>query len=150
MLGLNNTRLVDTQQQWQVTPQIEWSLLSYPALLAQKESQAYLSEAAYSEYQQVVLKAINESELSLQLLVKQTDQKALAQTRFNYANNAFLQAQAMYQEGQIPYLELLDARQDVLIAEKNNIDSSILSLIAKVSTYQAFNGHWSHQLTIEN
>lgn len=150
VLGLNNTRLVDTQQQWQVTPQIEWSLLSYPALLAQKESQAYLSEAAYSEYQQVVLKAINESELSLQLLVKQTDQKAFAQTRFNYANNAFLQAQAMYQEGQIPYLELLDARQDVLIAEKNNIDSSILSLIAKVSTYQAFNGHWSHQLTIEN
>ena len=55
----------------------------------------------------------------------------------------------MYQEGQIPYLELLDARQDVLIAEKNNIDSSILSLIAKVNTYQAFNGRWSYELTVE-
>lgn len=150
VLGLNNTRLVDTQQQWQVAPQIEWSLLSYPALLAQKEAQQFLSEAAYSQYQQAVLKAINESELSLQFLVKQTSQNSFAQTRFRYANDAFLQAQAMYQEGQIPYLELLDARQDVLIAEKNNIDSSILSLIAKVNTYQAFNGHWSYQLTIEN
>ena len=150
ILGLNNTRLVDTQQQWQVSPQIEWSLLSYPALLAQKEAQEFLSKAAYSEYQQVVLKAINESELSLQLLVKQTNQKAFAEDRFKHANNAFLQAQAMYQEGQIPYLELLDARQDVLIAEKSNIDSAISSLIAKVSTYQAFNGHWSHKLTVEN
>ena len=149
VIGLNNTRLVDTQQQWQVNPQIEWSLLSYPALLAQKEAQAFLSEAAYSEYQQVVLNAINESELSLQLLIKQTDQKLFAETRFKHANNAFLQAKTMYQEGQIPYLELLDARQDVLIAEKNNIDSSILSLIAKVNTYQAFNGRWSYELTVE-
>lgn len=150
VLGLNNTRLADTQQQWQVTPQIEWSLLSYPALIAQKEAQEYLSEAAYNEYQQVVLNAINESELSLQLLIKQTNQKLFAEARFKHANNAFSQAQAMYQEGQIPYLELLDARQDVLIAEKNEIDSSILSLIAKVNTYQAFNGHWSHELTTEN
>jgi outer membrane protein, multidrug efflux system len=150
VLGLNNTRLVDTQQQWQVSPQIEWSVLSYPALIAQKQAQQLLSEAAYSDYQQVVLNAINESELSLQFLVKQTNQHAYAQTRFKHANNAFLQAQAMYQEGQIPYLELLDARQDVLIAEKNNIDTSIMTLIAKVSTYQAFNGHWSHQLTIEH
>lgn len=150
VLGLNNTRLVDTQQQWQVTPQLEWSLLSYPALIAQKDAQQFLSEAAYSAYQQVVLKAINESEMSLQFLIKQTNQHSYAQARFKHANNAFLQAQAMYQEGQIPYLELLDARQDVLIAEKNNIDTSISSLIAKVSTYQAFNGHWSQQLITEH
>ena len=55
----------------------------------------------------------------------------------------------MYQEGQIPYLELLDARQDVLVAEKNNIDSAISSLIAKVSTYQAFNGSWSQKLATD-
>ena len=49
----------------------------------------------------------------------------------------------MYQEGQIPYLELLDARQDVLIAQENAVDSTIASLQAKVSAYQAFNGRWS-------
>lgn len=149
VLGLDNTRLVDTQQQWQVSPQIEWSLLSYPALLAQRDAQAFLSEAAYSEYQQVVLEAINESELSLQFLVKQSDMQKFAQQRYKYANNAFLQAEVMYQEGQIPYLELLDARQDVLVAEKNNIDSAISSLIAKVSTYQAFNGSWSQKLATD-
>ncbi len=146
MLSLGNNRLSNTQQQWQVSPQIQWSLLSYPALLAQRDAQQYLSKAAYSDYQQVVLRAISESELSLQLLVKQSEQQGYADKRYTYANNAFLQAEAMYQEGQIPYLELLDARQDVLIAQENAVDSIILSLLAKVNAYQAFNGRWSYAL----
>ncbi|KPH63481.1 TolC family protein [Pseudoalteromonas porphyrae] len=146
VLSLDNNRLSDTQQQWQVAPQIKWSLLSYPALLAQRDAQQYLSEAAYSQYQHVVLNAMSESELSLQLLVKQSQQQDYAKQRFDFANSAFLQAQAMYQEGQIPYLELLDARQDVLIAQENAIDSTISSLLAKVDTYQVFNGRWSYVL----
>jgi multidrug efflux system outer membrane protein len=147
VLSLGNNRLASTQQQWQIAPQIEWSLLSYPALLAQRDAQQYLSEAAYSDYQQVVLNAISESELSLQLLIKHSKQQGYADKRYNFANNAFLQAEAMYQEGQIPYLELLDARQDVLIAQENAVDSSISSLLAKVNAYHAFNGRWSYALT---
>ncbi len=146
VVSLGNNQLSNTQQQWQVSPQIQWSLLSYPALLAQRDAQQFLSKAAFSQYQHVVINAMAESELSLQLLVKQTEQNAYAKERFNYANNAFLQAQAMYQEGQIPYLELLDARQDVLIAQENAVDSTISSLLAKVDTYQVFNGRWSYAL----
>jgi len=146
VLSLGNLHLADTDSQWQVSPQIEWSLLSYPALLAERDAQQYLSEAAYSEYQQVVLKAINESELALQLLVEQGSLQRYADQRYYHANNAFLQAQAMYQEGQVPYLELLDARQDVLIAEENAVDLTISSLLAKVNAYQAFNGRWSYEL----
>ncbi|MCQ8878514.1 TolC family protein [Pseudoalteromonas shioyasakiensis] len=146
VVSLGYNQLSNTQQQWQVSPQIKWSLLSYPALLAQRDAQQFLSKAAFSQYQHVVINAMAESELSLQLLVKQTEQNAYAKERFNYANNAFLQAQAMYQEGQIPYLELLDARQDVLIAQENAVDSTISSLLAKVDTYQVFNGRWSYAL----
>jgi len=147
VLSLDSNSLSNSQQQWQVTPQIEWSLLSYPALLAQRDAQQYLSEAAYSDYQQVVLKAINESELSLQLLLKQDNKHHFANKRYFYANKAFLQAEAMYQEGQIPYLQLLDARQDVLMAEESAVKSSISSLLAKVDAYHAFNGRWSYALS---
>ena len=146
VVSLTSNGLEDTVQQWQVTPKVEWSLLSYPALLAQRDAQQFLSEAAYSDYQSKVLKAISDSELTLQRLVKQQQQLSYADQRFNYANRAFGQAQAMYQEGQIPYLELLDARQDVLIAQENAVDSTIASLQAKVSAYQAFNGRWSFEL----
>lgn len=146
IVSLGNDHLADTQKQWQIAPQIQWSLLSYPALLAQRDAQQYLSEAAYSDYQQVVLNAISESELSLQLLIKQSEQQIYADQRYQFANNAFSQAEAMYQEGQIPYLELLDARQDVLIAQENAVDSTISSLLAKVNAYQAFNGRWSYAL----
>ncbi|GLX78671.1 RND transporter [Thalassotalea insulae] len=147
VLSLGNNQLKDSQHQWQVAPQIEWSLLSYPALLAQRDAQQLLSEAAYNHYQQAVLKAMSDSELSLQSLDKQVKQKYYAERRYLHANKAFSQANAMYQEGQIPYLELLDARRDVLIAQENAVDSTISSLIAKVSAYQAFNGRWSSALT---
>ncbi|ARD43458.1 TolC family protein [Colwellia sp. PAMC 21821] len=146
VLSINSLGLSDTQQQWQVAPQLQWSLLSYPALLAQRDAQQFLSEAAYSDYQQVVLKALSESELSLQLLVNQAQQKQFADQRYSFANKAFLQANAMYEEGQIPYLELLDARQDVLIAQENAVDLTISSLLAKVNAYQSFNGQWSYAL----
>jgi multidrug efflux system outer membrane protein len=146
VLSLGNNDFSNTQQQWQIAPQIEWSLLSYPALLAQRDAQQLLSDAAYSDYKQVVLSAISESELSLQLLIKESAQQGYAKSRYFHANNAFLQAEAMYEEGQIPYLELLDARQDVLTAQENAVDSSISSLLAKVEAYHAFNGRWSYAL----
>lgn len=146
VLSLGDYRLASAQKQWQVMPQIEWSLLSYPQLLAERDAQELLSKASYSEYNQVVLNAISESERSLQLLIKQNEQQQFADKRYKYANNAFLQAEAMYEEGQIPYLELLDARQDVLIAQENAIDSTIATLLVKVNTYQAFNGYWSYVL----
>ena len=146
MLSLGSNGFSDTQQQWQIAPKLQWSILSYPALLAQRDAQQFLSEAAYSDYQQVVLTALSESELSLQLLVNQTQQKRFADERYDFANKAFLQAQAMYEEGQIPYLELLDARQDVLIAQENAVDLTISSMLAKVNAYQSFNGQWSYAL----
>ncbi|MBH0025869.1 TolC family protein [Pseudoalteromonas sp. SWN29] len=150
VLSLGSNGFSDTQQQWQVAPQLQWSILSYPALLAQRDAQQFLSEAAYSDYQQVVLTALSESELSLQLLVNQAQQKRFADERYDFANKAFLQAQAMYEEGQIPYLELLDARQDVLIAQENAVETTISSLLAKVNAYQSFNGQWSYALNDTN
>ncbi len=150
VVSIDSTGLKNTDQQWQVAPQLQWSLLSYPALLAQRDAQQFLSEAAYSDYQQVVLTALSESELSLQLLVNQAQQKRFADERYDFANKAFLQAQAMYEEGQIPYLELLDARQDVLIAQENAVETTITSLLAKVNAYQSFNGQWSYALNDTN
>lgn len=147
VVSIDSTGLKNTDQQWQVAPQLQWSILSYPALLAQRDAQLFLSEAAYSDYQQIVLNAVTQSELSLQMLVNQKQQERYAKQRYGFANKAFLQAQAMYEEGQIPYLELLDARQDVLMAQENAVDTTIATLLAKVNAYQAFNGQWSYALS---
>lgn len=147
VVSIDSTGLKNTDQQWQVAPQLQWSILSYPALLAQRDAQQFLSEASYSDYQQIVLNAVTQSELSLQMLVNQQQQERYAKQRYGFANKAFLQAQAMYEEGQIPYLELLDARQDVLMAQENAVDTTIATLLAKVNAYQAFNGQWSYALS---
>ena len=92
-----------------------------------------------------------QSELSLQLLVQtKVNNKSYAETAFiNMQNNAlFYKRRQCIKKGQIPYLELLDARQDVFnSAGKNAIGlNDFQSLLAKVNTYQVFNGRWSYAL----
>ncbi|WP_199611896.1 TolC family protein [Flocculibacter collagenilyticus] len=148
VLSVDSAGLSNTVNHWQIKPQVEWSLLSYPALMAQLDTQLLFTEAAYADYKQAVLEAIADSERSLNRLLTQTQQHQFATKRFEYANRAFEQATAMYEEGQVPYLTLLDARQDVLIAQQNAVDSTVASLISRVEAFKAFNGQWSHALTL--
>jgi multidrug efflux system outer membrane protein len=54
----------------------------------------------------------------------------------------------MYEEGQMPYLDLLSARQDALVAKQAAVDAKIAFMLAKISTYKAFSGGWSRTLVL--
>ena len=138
--------LSDHASSWQFAPQISWSLFSYPQLLAQLEAQQALSEASYHDYQGQVTEVIANTELSLQLLVQLEQQVSLAKLRSKAAIKAYNLANSGYQEGQLGYLELLNARQDVLIAEQAQLVVHNLWLEANVNVYNAFNGQWSAAL----
>ena len=144
----NNTGINfnDTSSAWQVTPQVSWSLFSYPQLLAQLEQQQALSEASYFDYQSQLTKTIADSELSLQMLIQLERQVKLAQQRSEAATKAYQLADIGYVEGQLGYLELLNARQDVLIAEQAQLVVQHQWLEANVNVYHSFSGTWSRQL----
>lgn len=138
--------LSDNSSSWQFAPQISWSLFSYPQLLAQLEAQQALSQASYHDYQNQVTEVIANTELSLQLLVQLEQQVNLAKLRSKAASKAYNLANSGYQEGQLGYLELLNARQDVLIAEQAQLVVHNQWLEANVNVYNAFNGQWSAAL----
>ena len=138
--------LSDNNSSWQIAPQISWSLFSYPQLLAQLEAQQALSEASYHEYQNQVTEVITNTELSLQVLVQLEQQVSYAEQRSLAASKAYNLANSGYQEGQLGYLELLNARQDVLIAEQAQLAVHNLWLEANVNVYNAFSGQWSADL----
>ena len=138
--------LSDSSSSWQFAPQLSWSLFSYPQLLAQLEAQQALSEASYYDYQNQVTEVIANTELSLQLLVQLEQQVSFAKQRSLAASKAYNLANSGYQEGQLGYLELLNARQDVLIAEQAQLVVHNQWLEANVNVYNAFNGQWSSAL----
>lgn len=136
----------DTQSSWQVAPQLSWSLFSYPQLLKQLDTQQALSEASYYDYQKTVSQIVADTELALQLLVLNEVQLDFAKRRSYAAKKAYEIANSGYQEGQIGYLELLNARQDVLIAEQAQLVAHNLWLEANVNVYGEFSGDWSSAL----
>ncbi|KZN69174.1 TolC family protein [Pseudoalteromonas luteoviolacea] len=136
----------DTQSSWQATPSLNWSLFSYPQLLAQMDRQEAISEASYYEYRQTLTKVLAQTEYSLRALAQTKLQLRYVDAQVNAANKAYLQASAGYQEGQLGYLELLDARQDVLIAQQSQMAIRNKLLNASVDVYGELNGQWSQAL----
>ncbi|KZN38750.1 hypothetical protein N480_13930 [Pseudoalteromonas luteoviolacea S2607] len=136
----------DTQSSWQATPSLNWSLFSYPQLLAQMDRQEAITEASYYEYRQTLTKVLAQTEYSLRALAQTKLQLRYVDAQVNAANKAYLQASAGYQEGQLGYLELLDARQDVLIAQQSQMAIRNKLLNASVDVYGELNGQWSQAL----
>ncbi|MDX2422459.1 MAG: TolC family protein [Amphritea sp.] len=136
----------NSQSNWQIAPTLSWSLFSYPQLLAQLDAQTALSEASYHAYKQTLTQVLSKTELSLRALVQAKQQLSYAQARVSAAQQAYRQANHEYQEGQLAYLDLLDARQDVLAAEQAQMTIHNQWLSAAVSVYSELNGQWSQAL----
>ena len=143
LLNPTNVSLSSDNDAWSVTPSINWSILSWPALKQQANAQETLVKAAYDNYQQSIVEVIAESQVALTNLTQSQQLNEYASKRLGYADNALTQAEAMYEEGQVPYLDLLSARQDALLAKQAAVDAKISLMLAKVSTYKAFSGVWS-------
>ncbi|WP_158968522.1 TolC family protein [Paraglaciecola sp. L3A3] len=131
---------------WSLTPQLNWSILSWPALKAQAKAQSSLSQAALADYENTIISVIAESQTALVSMKQSKTLHEFADKRLYYAEQAHLQAKAMYEEGQMPFLDLLSARQDALVAEQASVDAKIAFMLAKISTYKAFSGGWSRTL----
>ncbi|MDK2596860.1 TolC family protein [Pseudoalteromonas obscura] len=136
----------DTQSNWQASPTLSWSLFSYPQLLAQLDRQEAITQASYYDYRQKLTNVLAQAEYSLRALSQAKVQLNYAHEQVVAAENAYLQATAGYKEGQLGYLELLDARQDVLIAQQSQMAMRNMLLSSSVSVYGELNGQWSKAL----
>lgn len=139
-------KLSKNDDAWSVTPQLNWSILSWPALKAQANAQSSLSQAVFADYENTIIRIIAESQTALVSMKQSQTLHEFTEQRLYHAEQAHLQAKAMYEEGQMPYLDLLSARQDALIAEQSSVDAKIAYMLAKISTYKAFSGGWSRTL----
>ncbi|MER2494221.1 TolC family protein [Catenovulum sediminis] len=146
LLNPTGSSLSTSNDAWSVTPQINWSILSLPALKAQANAQDSLAQAALADYENTVVSAVAESQFALVNMQKSKTLIEFADKRLHHAQQANMQAKAMYEEGQVPYLDLLAARQDALIAQQDAVDAKISYTLAKIATYKAFSGGWSRTL----
>lgn len=116
---------------------LSWSLFSLPRLQAQyREAQAG-SRLALAQYDQVVLEAIEETEVALQRHGSSSEQLRLRLEAARQSKIAADAARARYEEGAAPYLEALIARRDAVAADLAAVEALVAQRVAVIDVLRA-------------
>jgi multidrug efflux system outer membrane protein len=116
---------------------LSWSLFSLPRLQAQyREAQAG-SRLALARYDQVVLEAIEETEVALQRHGSSSEQVRLRLEAARQSRIAEEAARSRHEEGAAPYLEALLARRDALGAEVAAVEALVAQRVAVIDVLRA-------------
>jgi NodT family efflux transporter outer membrane factor (OMF) lipoprotein len=106
------------------------------------DAQDARQRAAALVYERAVLAALEDVENSLVVMREERD-RALALSATTTARRAALKhAEALYREGQIDLLQLLDAQRGVLSSELSQSESRAQEAIDVVQLYKALGGGW--------
>ena len=116
---------------------LSWSLFSLPRLQAQyRESQAG-TRLALAVYDQVVLEAIEDTEVALQRHASASEQARLRLEAALQSRVAADAATARYEEGASPYLEALLARRDATAAQLAAVEALVVQRVAVIDVLRA-------------
>ncbi|PZO10873.1 MAG: hypothetical protein DCF27_00465 [Lysobacteraceae bacterium] len=117
--------------------ELSWGLFSLPRLQADYRGAQAGSRLALAEYDQVVLEAVEETEVALQRHGSSIGQVRLRLEAARQARVAAEAAQARYEEGAAPSLDALVARRDAVGTQVAAIEALVHQRIAVVDVLRA-------------
>lgn len=101
------------------------------------------AEQARNQYEQAVLRALQDAGDALSGARAARDQVAAAETQAIALRRAYELAQVRYQSGIANYLEVLDAERNLFSAELQLSQAELGQLTSAVQLYKALGGSWS-------
>ncbi|AKQ57046.1 efflux transporter outer membrane subunit [Bordetella hinzii] len=121
---------------------ISWPALHLPTALARQRAAQARFEGSSAQYEQTVLRAIEELESALtQYGQTQRRLRSLAEAAGQSAR-ALALATLRYQEGAAPYLAVLDAQRTLLRAQDAVAEAEMASYTSLAALYKALGGGW--------
>jgi len=127
---------------WSATPVLSWSAFDLSAARAQVRGAEARTEAALAEYEQVVLRALEETENAFVSYAQQRQRLAAVIEQAEASRRAAELARIRYREGALDFLRLLDAERTVLEAEDAVAVAEAELNGAVVAIYKAVGGGW--------
>tara|TARA_R110002049_G_scaffold2743_5_gene21133 strand:- start:7700 stop:9163 length:1464 start_codon:yes stop_codon:yes gene_type:complete len=127
---------------WSIGTLIDWSLFSGGSIRARIKVQEAEGDAALLAYEQTVLEALADAEITLvsyiQELATQTSLESGVQSRRQSAKIAH----QLFDEGEADYLAVLDAERELTSSEDDLVISETQVVLKLVALYTALGGGW--------
>ena len=123
-------------------PQISWALFDIPKIRARIKASDARTEEALTQYEQAVLRALQETEDALSVFSAERERRQSVKQAAAASRRALELARAQYQIGAVDFLSVL-AAHSTLLANEDALARSDLALdSAFVSIYRALGGGW--------
>ena len=125
-----------------IGPGISWAAFDLGRVRAQVAAQRARTDTALAQYQQTVLRALEETENALVTHARTRDELLHAADAAEASSTAARLARTRYEGGAVDFLEVLDAERTQLEAEDHLAQSRADAATSLVAVYKALGGSW--------
>lgn len=127
---------------WLIAPRLLWNVLDWPRLRRQMRAAGAVADAAFADYEQTVLNALEESQSALSAYAAATAQLAALERRAQSATDSAGIVRIQYREGLVDSLARTQAERDAIAGALDSNRALTAHRIAVVNVYRALGGGW--------
>jgi outer membrane protein, multidrug efflux system len=127
---------------WSIGPSLQWRVLDFGRVRAEVRAQTAVQEAALATYEKTVLVSLQEAENAIVAYAQEQNRhQALADAAAENRRSLDM-ADALYTEGRVNYLDVLDARRSLYQSDDDLAVSDQAVSIDLIALYKALGGGW--------
>ena len=127
---------------WTVAPGISWAFLDLGRVKARINASRARSDGALLQYEQTVLRALEDTEDSLVTYTRARDRLVHDQQAVTSSGTASKLARLRYENGSSDFLQVLDAERNQLQTEDRLARSRTEAATSLIAVYKALGGGW--------
>jgi multidrug efflux system outer membrane protein len=135
---------------WSFGPSADWEIFASGGILANIELQKAIQEQTLFAYQQTVLTALQDVENALIASAKETQRHAALTQAVNANRQAVQYSLQLYTQGQVDFLNVLDAQRSLYATEEALVQSTHDISTDLVALYKALGGGWREEPQIKS
>ena len=135
--GVAESGFASTTQIWQVAIGAAATVLDFGGIAGQIDAARAREKQAFETYRKTVLEAVNEVETALNDYARINEQTFLLFKAFENADAAFDLSKTLYKEGEIAFLDVLDAQRTANDAESALTTTEAARAFALVRLYKS-------------
>jgi NodT family efflux transporter outer membrane factor (OMF) lipoprotein len=121
---------------------LQWPLFQGGAVRAQIQAEKAEVNEALALYEQSVLEALADVEISLIRYLRERDKKVMLQEAQQSRERSVELARARFNLGEEDFLSVLDAERELIQAEDELVGSEIQTMLRLITLYTALGGGW--------
>ncbi len=135
--GYSKGAFSGTANVWNIVLGTAVSVLDFGRLEGQVDAARAVEMNAYHSYRKTVLEAVVEVETALNDIARINERRASLLQAFNNAEKAYTLSEKLYKEGEISFLDLLDAQRTVNEADAALVAAEAAQATSLVSLYKS-------------